>query len=483
MTVRIHALLGVLGALLVHAPASAAENAQEQPAALPAPVAISDLVRDNVTALQRRAAEDERAYDIVASLTTEVGPRSAGSSGDRAAVAWALTKLRDLGFQNVRAESVEVPHWERGELTAEILEPFPQKLVAVALGGSIGTPAEGITAPVVAVRDLDELAKLKPAKVRGHIVYINGRMERERDGSGYGPAVRKRGAGAVEAAKLGAVAVVIRSVGTDNNRIAHTGAMRYVDGVKRIPAIALSNPDADLLDRELATGRDVVFRLHSTSRYLPNEMSANVIGEIRGREKPDEIVLLGAHLDSWDVGTGAHDDAAGVAIVTAAARLIGDLRRPPQRTIRVVLYANEEFGLSGGRTYVTAHEDEIDNHVLAMEADFGAGRVWQLASRVPEDRLPLITAIFDLVKPLGVEWSGNEAYGGADIGPLRARGVPVVQPGQDGTLYFDVHHTDNDTLDKIDPVQLNQNVAVYATAAYVAAMMEKNFGRLPVQQQ
>lgn len=476
MLTRLPALL--LG-MLMFVPAIAADEENEM-VALPEAAPISDLVRENVAALQQRAADSTRAYDLVASLTTEVGPRSAGSSGDRAAVAWALTKLRELGFQNVRAESVEVPHWDRGDLSAEILEPFPQKLVAVSLGGSIGTSADGISAPVVAVNDLDELARLKPSQVRNHIVYINNRMERARDGSGYGPAVRKRGIGAVEAAKLGAVGVVIRSVGTDNNRIAHTGAMRYEDGVKRIPAIALSNPDADLLDRQLAAGRTVMFRMNSSARYLPNEMSANVIGEIPGREKPEEIVLLGAHLDSWDVGTGAHDDGAGVAIVTAAAKLIGELRRPPQRTIRVVLYANEEFGLSGAKAYAVAHAKELDKHVLAMEADFGAGRVWQFSSNVGSEALPLVATIQQLIQPMGVAWGGNKAYGGADIGPLYRLGVPVVEPGQDGSLYFDLHHTDNDTLDKIDSVQLNQNVAVYATAAYVASMADRTFGRVAV---
>lgn len=451
------------------------------PNILPEPVRLSELVRENVAALQRRAIEDPRAFEIAASLTTEVGPRLAGTAGDRAAVAWALTTLRSLGFENVRAEPVEVPHWERGELHAEVLAPFPQKLEAVALGGSIGTPAEGITAPVVAVQDLEELARLKPSQVRDHIVYIGERMERTRDGSGYGKAVRKRGQGSIEAAKLGAVGVVIRSVGTSNARFAHTGTMRYQDGVRRIPAIALSNPDADLLERQVASGREVMFRMRSTSRYLPNEISANVIGEIPGREKPEEIVLLAAHLDSWDLGTGAHDDAAGVAIVTAAARLIGDLRRPPQRTVRVVLYANEEFGLSGAKAYAEKYANALNKHVLAMEADFGAGVVWRFSSRVAEEHLPAVAAIYQLLEPLGIEWAGNAAYGGADIGPLRDRGVPVVQPGQDGSAYFDVHHTANDTLDKIDPIQLDQNVAVYATAAYVAAMLGGDFGRLPVE--
>jgi len=446
---------------------------------LPPPVELDKLVRDNVAALQERAMKDPRAYEIVAGLTTEVGPRLAGTAGDRAGVAWAMARLRELGFKNVRAESVEVPHWERGTLEAEIVAPFPQQLVAVSLGGSIGTPEEGITAPVVMVENLEALSAMKPADVRGRIVFINERMRRERDGSGYGPAVAKRSRGAVEAARLGAVGVVIRTVGTSNNRIAHTGGMRYQDDVRRIPAIAISNPDADLLERQVASGRDVSFRIRSTARYLPNEMSANVIGEIPGRGKKDEIVLLAAHLDSWDLATGAHDDAAGVGIVTAAARLIGDLRRAPERTIRVVLYANEEFGLSGARQYVKEHADTLDRHVIAMEADFGAGRVWQFASRVAPERLPLIAAMQEMLAPLGIEWAGNAAYGGADIGPLRDLGVPVLQPGQDGTYYFDVHHNVNDTLDKIDRDDLNQNVAVYATLAYIAAMVDEDFGRLP----
>lgn len=460
--------------LLLSAQSSAAEITP-----LPEAAALPGSVTDRAVQLRDKAMNDDRAFELLASLTTEVGPRPAGSDGDRAAVAWALTKLKSLGFENVRTEAVEVPHWDRGEIEAEIVAPFPQPVVAVALGGSIGTPADGITAPVVAVDSLKELENLKPAQVRGKIVYIGGRMERHRDGSGYGPAVQKRGYGAIAASKLGAVALVIRSVGTDNNRIAHTGAMKYEDGVKKIPAIALSNPDADLLERQLATGRDVVFSYTLSARYLPNEMSANVIGEIPG--ETDEIVLLGAHLDSWDAGTGAHDDGAGVAIVTMAAKLIDELRGTPKRTIRVVLYANEEFGLSGALAYRDKYRDKANEHFVAMEADFGAGRVWSLGSNVAEKGLDEVAAIYELVEPLDIEWGGNDSYGGADIGPMKRLGVPVIGPRQDGTLYFDLHHTDNDTLDKVDPAQLRQNVAVYAVAAYIAANIEGDFGRLETE--
>lgn len=463
----------LLGACLFAATLTASA-APASPPILPLP----DAIVDRATELRDNAVTQNRAYTIVESLTTEVGPRFAGSAGDRAAVAWALNKLKELGLRNVRAETVTVPQWVRGDISVAVIAPFPQQLAALALGGSIGTPEDGIEAPVVAAADIEQLKNLKPGDVQGKIVYFNGRMKRTRDGTGYGKAVRKRGYGAIEAAKLGAVGVLIRSAGTDNNRLPHTGAMRYEEGVRRIPAAALTNPDADLLDGQLATGRAVSVHMKLTSRYLPDATSANVIGEITGRT--DEIVLLGAHLDSWDVGTGAHDDGAGVAIVTEAARLIGALREKPRRTLRVVLYANEEFGLSGAKAYAEMHAGELNKHVVAMEADFGAGRVWEFNSRVAPDALPLVRAIHQLLAPLDIAYGNNEGYGGADIGPLRNLGVPVLEPRQDGTLYFDLHHTDNDTLDKIDPEQLSQNVAVYTVAAYVAANVERDFGRLPV---
>lgn len=450
--------------------------AQDETPALPEDVA------DRAAALRDRAMEGTRAYDIVSSLTTEVGSRFAGTAGDRAAVGWALLKLRELGFENVRAEAVTVPQWIRGDIEARVLEPFPQPLVAIALGGSIGTPQGGIEAPVVLAEDMEALKAMSTDDVQDKIVYIGDRMERHRDGSGYGEAVQKRVNGAAEAAKLGARAVLIRSAGTSRSRIAHTGITRYQDGIRRIPAAALANEDADMIERQLASGRQVIVRLAMNSRYLQDTESANVIGEIPGSDPDAGIILLGAHLDSWDVGTGAVDDGSGVAIVMEAARLIGQLDDTPRRTIRVVLYANEEFGLSGARAYVEEHAAEIADHVLAMEADFGAGRVWSLDSNVPEAHLDTVEAMHALVKPLGIERGGNESGGGADIGPLRQKGVPVLGPRQDGTRYFDWHHSIADTLNKVDREDLDQNVAVYATIAYVAADLDEGFGRLPVEE-
>jgi len=437
-------------------------------------------------ALRDSAMQGTRAFEIVRSLTLETGPRPAGSAGDRAAVEWGVRKLKELGFQNVRAEKVTVPHWVRGAESGEIVSPWPQPVILAALGGSVGTPEGGIEAEVVQVPDvaaLEGMDAVTAARVKGKIVFINRRMERAKDGSGYGPAVAGRGRGAIAAGKLGAAAVLIRSVGTDNNRTPHTGAMRYEDGVPRIPAAALSNPDADTLEGQLGiaekSGKPVVFRLKLGAHLLPDGESANVIGEIPGREKPEEIVLLGGHLDSWDLGTGAIDDGAGCAIMIEAARRIGELPQHPRRTVRVILFANEEFGLSGGRAYAEKYAADLPRHILAGESDFGSGRVWQADSRVAPEALPLFDEIAKLLAPIGVERGDNESGGGADLSPLAPAGVPVVGLSQDGTWYFDWHHTANDTLDKIDARDLDQNVAAWAALAYAVAEMPGNFGKAP----
>jgi hypothetical protein len=459
--------LSVLAVLLLSAAAAA------QP--------LPEELRDSAAALRDTALAGTPAYDIVESLTMEVGPRMAGSPGDRAAVAWAVRKLEELGLADVRTQEVEVPHWDRGTLSVTLLGDNPVPMAATSLGGSVGTGEAGLEAEVVRVTGLEDLQNRNPEEISGRIVFIDQRMQRARDGRGYGRTVPIRLYGAREAAKLGAEAVVIRSVGTSDNRAPHTGTQLYDLSIRRIPAIALSGPDADLLAYRVAAGDEPVLRIHSTARQLPPTTSANVIGEIPGREAPEEIVLLGAHLDSWDLGTGALDDGAGVGIVAAAAHLIGELDTPPRRTIRVVLFANEEFGLSGARKYRQMSDEEFANHVAGTEADFGAGRVWRISSNVAPEALDLVAGIHEVLAPLGIERGGNETRGGADLRPLRTGGMPVFSLTQDGTDYFDYHHTANDTIDRIDREAIDQNVAAYAAWAWIAANLERDFGRLAVQ--
>jgi hypothetical protein len=441
---------------------------------------FSDAALAEARALRARALADDTAYELTRSLTTEVGPRLAGSPGDARAVAWAVAKLQSLGFTNVRAEPVTVPRWIRGEARAEIVAPWPQPLVVAALGGSVGTPAGGVEAEVVPVASLEDLKVQPRERIEGRIVFFTNRMQRSLEGSGYGKTVAARSDGAAEAARLGAVAMVMRPAGTSTSRTPHTGGQHYSDGVPPIPAFALSNPDADLLEQQLASGRPVRVRLASTSCWDGEAQSANVIGEIPGRSLRDEVVVLGAHLDSWDLGTGAHDDGTGVGIVTAAAKLIGDARQRPKRTIRVVLFANEEFGLSGAKAYAAAYRGTMDKHVLGIESDLGAFQPYGLLARVAPDRLPAVRSMQSLLAPLGVAYLGNEASGGADVGRLRELGMPVMDLETDAAPYFDLHHTANDTFDKVDPAMVRLNVAAIAVIAYLAAEIDGGFGRLPV---
>jgi len=441
--------------------------------------ALTPAVLTEARALRDRALADDTAYELVRSLTTEVGPRLAGTPGDAASVAWALRTLKSLGFQNVRAEPVTVPRWIRGDARAEIMAPWPQPLIVTSLGGSVGTPVGGIEAEVVPVTTFDDLKSMTRAQLEGRIVFFTFRMERSRDGAGYGKAAAARSRGAAEAAKLGAVGMVMRPAGTSTSRTPHTGAQRWSEGIPPIPAMALSNPDADLLEQQLASGNPVRLRLTSTARWDGEAQSANVVGEIPGDGRADEIVILGAHLDSWDLGTGAHDDATGVGIITAAAKLAGEAKPRPRRTIRVVFFANEEFGLSGARAYAAKHADAAERHVLGMESDLGAYQPFGLTARVAPDRLPLVRAMQSVVEPLGIDYLGTEASGGADLGPLRELGMPVMDLKTDAAPYFDLHHTANDTFDKVDPALVRANVAAYAALAYLAAQAEGGFGRLP----
>lgn len=419
--------------------------------------------------LRDQTLKSNHAWTLLESLTTEVGSRAAGTAGDRAGVAWAVAKLRQLGFANVRTQEVIVPQWVRGTAEFSVLAPYPQSMPTLAIGGSAGTPDAGLTAEIVMARDVPALLGMPREAVEGRIVFLNTRTERTRDGSGYGKAVRSRSEGPSAAASLGAISLVIRSISTSNNRLPHTGTLSYNIQQPRIAALAISNPDADSLERMLAAGHKVTVFMRNSSRDLPQTRSANVIGELPGTDPDPEIVLLGAHLDSWDPGTGAQDDGAGVAIVVGAVKAVMDAGLKLRRTLRVVLFANEEFGLSGATKYAQLETDHLKKHVLAMEADAGAGPVYNVASLLPENRLALKSDILKIVRLLGVEAGDNKANGGADLGPLRRAGVPILNLGLDATYYFDVHHTANDTIAQVDPAKLKQATAVHAVAAWLAA--------------
>ncbi|PIX59213.1 MAG: aminopeptidase [Lysobacterales bacterium CG_4_10_14_3_um_filter_64_11] len=418
------------------------------------------------------------AYDIVESLTTEVGPRMAGSDADPRAVAWAQAKFRELGFDRVWTEPVSFPLWRRGAEQAQVLSPYPQPLHITTLGLSVGSngPLEG---EVVAFADLAALSAAPAGSLDGKIAFIANRMTRSRDGKGYGPAVAARSRGASEASGKGALALLIRSIGTDHARMPHTGALQYAEGndaPPRIPAAALSNPDADLLANMVRRGQPVRLRLNIDAGVVGEATSYNVIGEITGSEQPEQVVLIGGHLDSWDLGTGAIDDASGVAITMAAGAMIGDLKTPPKRSIRVIAFANEEQGLFGGKAYAEQHKTQISQHILGAESDFGAGRIYALRAGTSDATRPTIAAIGEVLEPLGITYESEGGGPGPDIIAVAGRGMAWAQLAQDGGDYFDHHHTANDTLDKIDPRALDQQVAAYAVLAYLAAQTDGGFG-------
>jgi hypothetical protein len=431
------------------------------------------------TSLRDRAIAKSRAYEIVQSLVDEVGPRMSGSPGDAKAVEWALRTMHSLGFSRVHSEPVQVVHWERGEASASIVAPVSQSMMLAALGGSVGTKEGGVEAEVVRVESLEDLEKLSAEVVRGKIVFFDKKMERTTDGMGYGKAVDVRGKGPIAAAKKGAVAVVIRSVGTGDERFPHTGATRYDDGVEKIPAAALAIPDSEILARTIARTGKATLRMSLGCKLLPEATSANVIGEIEGSANPAEIVLIGAHLDSWDQGFGAVDDGAGVAIVLETARLIGELPHKPRRTVRVVLFANEEMGIAGAKEYAKVHAAEVDRHVLGLEADLGAGKPTSVFYLAGENAGPLVNAIAQPLLSLGVAKPVKDDRHGSDLWPLRALGMPVMDVGQDASRYFDVHHTANDTLHQIVPQELDRAVAATVALVHGAADATADFGRIP----
>ncbi|WMS87741.1 M20/M25/M40 family metallo-hydrolase [Pleionea litopenaei] len=424
--------------------------------------------------LRKAASKSDLAYEILESLTTEVGPRMAGTPGDARAVAWAENKFKELKFDRVWKEPVKLRQWNRGIEKAEIISPFPQPVMITALGNSIGTGEEGVRGEIIHFETFEDLQKAEAGEVRGKIVFISHKMHKTRDGSAYGRAVAARSKGASVAGEKGAKAIVIRSIGTDNDRLPHTGNMNYAEGVTQIPAAALSNPDADLILNQLKRGK-VEIGMTMTSDIGDEYTSYNVIGEITGSENPEELIVIGGHLDSWDLGTGAVDDGAGVAITIAAAKLIADYERP-KRTIRVVLWAAEEIGLVGARAYAKAHADNINNHITAAESDFGAGPIWSFDWSSANDESAFVAQLEQLLNPLGIVRGQPKSTSGPDLWPLRALGMSTFALRQDGTDYFDLHHTANDTLDKVDPEHLKQNLAAYTVWAFAVAQVPGNFG-------
>ncbi|MEL6302241.1 MAG: M28 family peptidase [Pseudomonadota bacterium] len=437
---------------------------------------IPDSVKTKVNTLIERGLSDDIGYGFVRDLTTEVGPRLAGSEAEQRARDWSVKKLDALGFEDIRVENFDIPFWSRLIDRASIVSPAPQALVVTALGGSTSTQEGGVEADVIRFESMAELRDADSDTVAGKIVFIDEKMTRTQDGTGYGMAVRKRRNCAKVTSEKGGAACLIRSVGTQSRRFAHTGMMARGQAVGDGPAAALSPPDAEQLTRLLEKG-PVRVRVNIQVETKRNATSGNVIAEIKGREVPEEIVLIGCHLDSWDLGTGAVDDGAGCGIVVGAASVIKSLGQAPKRTVRVVLYGSEEVGLLGGISYSQTHADELDYHILAAESDFGAGKVWRFETRFGDGALPYARAMQQTLEPLGITPGGNQAFGGPDVSMLPRYGVPVVTPRQDGWDYFDLHHTPDDTIDKIDPESFRQNVATYAAFVYLAAEMDWDFRR------
>lgn len=439
---------------------------------------LSTEQQAQMNSLKETALQSDLSYQLIESLTTEVGHRLMGSEGDKKSIVWAINKMKTLGFDKVWSEDVTGSYWLRGEAKARIVAPYPHDLVVLALGGSIATKKEGLTADVAHFETFADLKAAPDNSLNGKIAFVSYQMDRDIDGEGYGPAVGTRVSGAVVAAQKGASALVMRSVGTDNNRTAHTGVMRYKEQVRKIPAAALSNPDADLLVNQLKRGKAVSLYLHMTARTDAEVVatSANVIGEFTGSEFPEEIVSLGAHLDSWDVGTGALDDGLGIGMVMAAAHHLGQLPERPKRTIRVILFAAEEVGLLGAKEYVKVHKNNMNSHVIGAEWDFGIGRIYKMTPGVGAQSLNAIRELAQYLAPLGVALSPeNNAKGQSDMSALSDAGMPSIDFAPDGSNYFDYHHTENDTLDKVDPAALKVNTAIYTMYAYFAAQVMVDF--------
>jgi carboxypeptidase Q len=455
-------------------PAWVSDTSTIQPATSQA-YGLADKYRGVAQTIIDYARKDRGAYEKLSVLTDTIGHRLAGSPELDKAIAWAAQAMKDDG-EAVHTEKVMIPHWVRGAESAAIVAPTTRALHLIGLGGSVATPKGGITAPLVVVHDWKEL-EAKGDAVKGSIVLYDVAMPAftDEDGAGYGNVVPYRFAGASAAAKLGAVGMMIRSVTAHSLSTPHTGALGYDEKIAKIPAAALTVEDAELLDR-LAKRGPVSVHLAMDEQQLPDVESANVIGEIKGSEKPDEVVVIGGHIDSWDVGQGAQDDGGGIVVMMETLRVLQQLHLQPKRTIRAVLFVNEENGVRGAKAYAEAHKDELAKTVMALESDSGVfapqgfvtGHEDKAAAKRVLDRVAAIATLLSPIRATRVRDTGG---GGTDVEPMKPAGVPQLGLWVDTRHYFDYHHTDADTLDKVDPQELADCVAAVATLAYVVADM------------
>ena len=442
------------------------------PAAAPPPAAPSPIAPRHRVAANRlidAALADDAAYARLARLTDTFGPRFSGTPGLERAIDWILEEMRTDGLDNVRGERVMVPVWVRGEESLEMLQPRRRAMRMLGLGGSIGTPRGGITAPVLVVGGFDEL-RARTAEARGRIVVWDVPF------TSYGQTVQYRARGASEAARAGAVASLVRSVGPFGMQTPHTGSMRYDTAVARIPAAAITMEDAMLLRRLQERGETPRLTLRMAARTRPDAPSRNVVAEIVGSERPEEVVVLGGHIDSWDVGTGAMDDGGGSVAAWEAVRLMRALGLRPKRTVRVVLWTNEENGLAGGNAYRDAHRGELDRHVLAIESDAGVFRPSGFGFTGSDTAFAIVREVGALLARIGAD-TVTRGGGGADIGPIMALGVPGMGLAVDGSRYFWYHHSEADTIDKLDPEEVARCVAALAVMAFVVADLDEPLPR------
>lgn len=481
MNKRLFSILCLIVALVLLKDIPLYAQQGQNPPNLYSPQLLSELKQ-----IQEAALGSDYAYRQVAHLTQNIGPRLTGSPQAQKAVEYVADEMRRLGLE-VKLEKLLVPHWVRGVETGELVE-FPgqapqttQKIVLTALGGSVATPAQGLSAEVVVVNDFNELKALGRAKVEGKIVLFNEKFDRQMaaegfGGEAYGQAVAYRGGGPSAASRMGAVAALVRSAGASQNRLAHTGATRYAKDAPEIPAAAVSFEDAELIANLV---KDGTVRLHLTltPERLPDAVSYNVIADLKGSEHPEQVVIVSGHLDSWDLGTGAIDDAAGVAVAMQTAQILRQLGLRPKRTIRVIAWMNEENGGVGGRTYLKDNVNELANHYAAIESDRGAGHPLGFEAKVNPLVLPMLAPVSELLQSQGAGLMKIAEGTEADISPIAAQGVPAFGLWQDTRTYFNYHHTAADTLDKIVPRELAENAAEMAVLAYALANLPQPLPR------